>query len=199
MGTLFLIVSGLLYFYSSSYKRQFLLGNILVAILTAMVPLLVVFYEWPALYRYYAVNAVEMPGLAFLFYWTGGFALFAFLTTFIREIIKDIEDFEGDMAYSRNTIPVVLGIPASKSIAVSLTLITLAALFLVWFFYINDKYTLIYISSVIAVPLLIVIYKVIRGRDKSQLHSASRLMKLVMFAGILYPVLVKAIISWNLF
>ena len=33
LGTLFLMVSGLLYFYSASYKRQFLIGNIIVAIL----------------------------------------------------------------------------------------------------------------------------------------------------------------------
>src|SRR5665811_1163028 len=50
IGILFLIVSGLLYFYSASYKRQFLIGNLVVAVLTAMVPLLVVVYEWPALY-----------------------------------------------------------------------------------------------------------------------------------------------------
>jgi hypothetical protein len=31
LGILFLIVSGLLYFYSASYKRQFLIGNIIVA------------------------------------------------------------------------------------------------------------------------------------------------------------------------
>ena len=61
------------------------------------------FYEWPALYRYYAVNAVVPPQLGIIFYWVGGFALFAFLTTLTREIIKDIEDFEGDMAYGRNT------------------------------------------------------------------------------------------------
>ena len=59
MGILFLVVSGLLYFYSASYKRQFLIGNIIVALLTAMVPMLVVFYEWPALYKYYTVNAVN--------------------------------------------------------------------------------------------------------------------------------------------
>src|SRR4030042_5064531 len=50
MGLLFLLVSGLLYFYSASYKRQFLIGNVIVAILTAMVPLLVIIYEWPFLY-----------------------------------------------------------------------------------------------------------------------------------------------------
>ena len=76
MGILFLLVSGLLYFYSASYKRQFLVGNIIVALLTAMVPLLVVLYEWPALYRYYTVNATSVPSLEFIFYWVGGFALF---------------------------------------------------------------------------------------------------------------------------
>jgi 4-hydroxybenzoate polyprenyltransferase len=50
MGILFLVVSGLLYFYSASYKRQFLVGNLVVALLTAMVPLLVVIFEWPVLY-----------------------------------------------------------------------------------------------------------------------------------------------------
>ena len=42
LGVLFLLVSGLLYFYSATYKRQFLIGNIVVAFLTAMVPLMVV-------------------------------------------------------------------------------------------------------------------------------------------------------------
>ena len=114
MGTLFLVVSGLLYFYSASYKRQFLIGNVIVAILTALVPMLVVFYEWPALYRYYNINAVSMPEFDLILYWVGGFSLFAFMTTMIREIIKDIEDFEGDIAYGRNTVPVVLGILNAK-------------------------------------------------------------------------------------
>ena len=115
LGALFLVVSGLLYFYSASYKRQFLIGNIIVALLTAMVPMLVVFYEWPALYKYYTVNAVTLPEINFIVYWVGGFALFAFLTNLIREIIKDTEDFEGDIAYGRNTIPVVIGILSAKN------------------------------------------------------------------------------------
>jgi 4-hydroxybenzoate polyprenyltransferase len=135
MGALFLIVSGLLYFYSASYKRQFLIGNLIVAILTAMVPLLVVFYEWPALYRYYVVNAVKMPELNFIFYWVGGFALFAFLTNLTREIIKDIEDFEGDVTYGRNTLPIVIGVVTSKIISVCLVILTIVLLYIAWFFY----------------------------------------------------------------
>ncbi len=199
LGALFLIVSGLLYFYSASYKRQFLIGNIIVAILTAMVPLLVVCYEWPALYKYYTINAVTLPEFDFILYWVGGFALFAFLTTLIREIIKDIEDFEGDVAYRRNTVPIVIGVRSAKIVSVSLIIITVTLLYLTWYFFINDNITLIYLSSAIVLPLLYVIYKVIISRNRKQLHSASSIMKIVMLTGILYSVVVKVILRWNLF
>jgi 4-hydroxybenzoate polyprenyltransferase len=199
LGALFLLVSGLLYFYSASYKRQFLIGNIIVAILTAMVPLLVVFYEWPALYRYYKVNALSIPELNFIFYWIGGFSLFAFLTTLTREIIKDIEDFEGDNAYGRNTVPVVIGVLSARIVSICLIIITIALLYLTWYFFINDLITLIYLSAVIVLPLLFVVYKVIVGSSRKQLHNASTVMKIVMLTGILYSVVVKVILTWNLF
>jgi 4-hydroxybenzoate polyprenyltransferase len=199
LGALFLVVSGLLYFYSASYKRQFLIGNIIVAILTAMVPLLVVFYEWPALYKYYVVNATTLPEMNFIFYWVGGFALFAFITTLTREIIKDIEDFEGDIAYGRNTVPVVIGVVSSKIVSVCLIIITVGLLYLAWYFFVNDRITLIYLSAAVVLPLLYVIYKVAISKNREQLHSASSIMKIVMLTGILYSVVVKVILTWNLF
>jgi 4-hydroxybenzoate polyprenyltransferase len=199
LGTLFLFVSGLLYFYSASYKRQFLVGNVLVATLTALVPLLVVFYEWPALYKYYAVNAITQPDFKLIIYWVGGFALFAFITTLAREIIKDIEDFEGDNTYGRNTVPVVIGVLSSRIVAASLIIITIGLLYIVWYFAINDTITLIYISLLIVIPLMVIIYQLLISRKQKQLHTASLLMKIVMLAGILYSVVVKAILTWNLY
>jgi 4-hydroxybenzoate polyprenyltransferase len=199
LGTLFLIVSGLLYFYSASYKRQFLIGNIIVALLTALVPMLVVIFEWPALYRYYAVNAVMPPQIGIIFYWVGGFAIFAFLTTLIREIIKDIEDFEGDMAYGRNTIPVVTGTITARIISIFLITTTIGLLYIVWYFFLHDEITLIYISCMLALPLLYVIYQLVISATKIHLHTASRIMKIVMIAGILYSVVVKVILDQNLY
>jgi len=198
LGALFLVVSGLLYFYSASYKRQFLIGNLLVAALTAMVPLLVAFYEWPALYRYYEVNAISLPDINIIFYWVGGFALFAFLTTLAREIIKDIEDFEGDVAHGRNTLPIVMGVLPAKIISICLVTITIVLLYLTWYFYINDKITLTYLSVAIIFPLVFVIYRLIFASNKKHLHLAGRIMKIVMITGILYSVVVKAILTLNL-
>lgn len=199
MGTMFLVVSGLLYFYSASYKRQFLIGNVIVAILTAMVPMLVVFYEWPALYKFYALNAVSVPKMDVIVWWVGGFAFFAFLTNLIREIIKDVEDFEGDIAYGRNTVPVVIGVLSAKIVSISLILITIILLYLTWHFFINDTITLIYISIAVVIPLLGVIYRLVKSNEKKVLHSASRIMKIVMIGGVLYSVVVKIILTWNLF
>jgi 4-hydroxybenzoate polyprenyltransferase len=198
MGLLFLVISGLLYFYSASYKRQFLIGNLLVAVLTAIVPLLVIIFEAPVLYQYYAINAIKIPDISILFYWVGGFAVFAFLTTLSREIVKDIEDFEGDVAYGRNTIPVVIGILTSKIVSICLIFITLLMLYLVWHFYINDLITLIYISVALALPLIYVVFQIIVSQSRKQLHSASRIMKIVMLTGILYSVVVKIILTCNL-
>jgi 4-hydroxybenzoate polyprenyltransferase len=171
----------------------------IVALLTAMVPMLVVFFEWPALYKYYTLNAVSLPPMNFIIYWVGGFALFAFLTNLAREIIKDIEDFEGDIAYGRNTVPVIIGVLSAKIVSICLIIITIILLYLTWHFFISDIITLVYISAVVVTPLLFVIYKLVISSEKKQLHRASSIMKIVMITGVLYSVVVKIILTWNLF
>jgi 4-hydroxybenzoate polyprenyltransferase len=195
LGIIFVLTSGLLYFYSATYKRQFLIGNIIVAVLVAMVPMLVVIYDGAPIYSYYSQASVDFPGVAILFYWVGGFALFAFLTTLIREIIKDMEDCEGDRETGRKTLPVISGLLTCKSVVIFLSLMTVALLYITWFTFLNDRITLIYVSLLLTVPFALVIYKIITGKEKHQFHTASRLMKLIMLAGILYSLVAGAIIT----
>jgi hypothetical protein len=64
---------------------------------------------------------------------------------------------------------------------------------------VNDTITLIYVSAAVVLPLLLVIYKLVISNERKQLHSASRLVKIVMLTGVLYSAVVKIIITWNLF
>lgn len=195
IGLIFMVVSGLLYFYSATYKRQFLVGNIIVALLTAMVPLMVLAFEIPVLYGHYSQIASSMPSLSILAYWVGGFALFAFLTTLAREVIKDMEDFDGDKAYGTNSLPVVAGILVSKIVVISIQLVTLALLILTWRLFLHDNLTLIYMSVTVIVPLLLSLITNIRGETHSHFHRASLYMKFAMLGGIFYSVLVYFIIE----
>jgi len=196
-GLLFIFVSGLLYFYSASYKREFLIGNIIVSLLTALVPFMVIVFEWPALEKYYSENAVSVPDLSFLTWWIAGFSFFAFISTLIRELIKDIEDFEGDKAFGRNTLPIVLGVKTTKSIVVVLLLLFIASMYLVWYFFLNDTVTLIYISAALAAPLLFNIFYLSGAVSRRRLHLSSSLMKIVMLSGLMYSIVVWIIITYN--
>ena len=102
------------------------------------------------------------------------------------------------MAYGRNTVPVITGIPASKIIVAFISVITIVLLYFVWYNYLHDRITLIYLTATIVLPHLYVLYLLFRSRNKRELHSASNLMKIIMFAGILYSLVVKAILTWNL-
>ncbi len=116
----------------------------------------------------------------------------------IREIIKDIEDFEGDNAFGRNSLPVVLGVKNSKIVISILLLITITALLYTYFYHLNDKITLIYIVVAIILPILILIVMVLKGIQKKDFKRSSNLLKFIMLTGILYSLVVQYIITQNL-
>ncbi len=188
----FPFVSGLLWFYSSTYKKMFLLGNVIVALLTGMIPLLPVAYEIPgqmATDNVMIVNGVY--DLNLLFYWAGAFGIFAFVTTIYREIIKDIEDIDGDREIGRSTVPVVIGVMASKIVIVVLIACTIAALIVVWHKFLSDTISAIYFGVMLILPLIFLAYKVLTMKEKKQYHFASNFAKLIMLAGILFLLVVR--------
>ncbi len=190
LGVIFIIVSGLLWYYSTSYKRQFLIGNLLVALLTALVPLMAILYEMPLLNKTYKeILIANHANFNHIFFWVSGFSFFAFITTLAREIIKDTEDFEGDSAYGRNTIPIILGIRWTKIIVSSLLIITISALITVYFKYLEGSVaTLLYGLLTLIIPITIEIYLIIKADDKEDYRFASNLLKFIMLAGILYSI-----------
>lgn len=202
LSLLFFIVPGLLWFYSTTYKRQFLLGNLMVAILTATVPLITLLFELPRLYTVYWEMVARFDlKLGIITYWVGGYALFAFLLTLVREIIKDIEDFEGDQVFGRNTIPVFLGKKVARTIAASLLFFTLISLVFLFARYLNylpsgkfDYYTLTYFVIALVIPICILLLRLLTAENKEDYHKASQLNKLIMLFGLLYTILFRFLI-----
>lgn len=204
LSFVFVIATGLLWFYSTNYKRQFLVGNLSVAFLTGLVPLMVVLFEIPMLNRAYGTVMLQsQSNFNYIFAWVAGFSFFAFLTTFIREVIKDAEDFEGDRAYGMKTVPIVLGSFWTKILVVLLVGFTLAMLVYLLVKYIvfsvkpADVISLTYFGLFLFIPLILLIIRVISARDKKGYHRASLIIKLVMLAGILYSVLVFYLVNFK--
>ncbi|MCG8412503.1 MAG: geranylgeranylglycerol-phosphate geranylgeranyltransferase [Bacteroidales bacterium] len=190
LSLVFVFITTLLWFYSTSYKRQFFIGNIIVSLLTATVPLIVILFEIPLLKEQYGLIINEMPEIiTYIILWGSAFSLFAFLLTLIREIVKDIEDFDGDIAFGRKTMPIVLGIANSKLIVVAFIITTLFSLLYFNFQFLNDKLTLVYFVIFLISPLLFLTYKIVSANTKKDYHLANVLLKFIMLSGILYALL----------
>jgi len=196
LAVVFLLIPGLLWFYSTSYKRQFLIGNIIVSFLTGLVPFMVVLFEVPCLNAEYGKVMIDYhANFNILFGWVGGFAIFAFWLTLIRELIKDMEDFEGDREYGRKTVPVKLGLGITKAIVVVLLVLFLSGLMWVYFMFIPDVSTLAYLSIALVLPTLYLIFRLTMSQIKKDYHLCSILTKGIMLSGILYSVLAGYIIQ----
>ncbi|MFP4019339.1 MAG: geranylgeranylglycerol-phosphate geranylgeranyltransferase [Bacteroidales bacterium] len=193
LGLVFLLITGILYFYSTTYKRQFLIGNFIVAILTGLVPLMVVLFEIPELNSaYWDILVARDINFMFVFYWVLAFAFFAFVTNLMREIVKDAQDFEGDSAYGRNSLPVVMGVKTTKMVINFLAAITVA---LLWFVYASflefNVITTIYFSVFISIPFLLVIYKTYQATTTIHFRRIGILLKIIMLFGILYAFIAR--------
>lgn len=167
-----------LWLYSTTFKRKFLSGNLVIALFTAIVPFIAAYHE---LTRQYSPKPVILPVIAAL-------SFFAFITTLLREIIKDIEDLEGDEAYGCKTMPIVLGIPATKNIVILLSLITICCLGYIQFLMFLDQeiVLVIYFLFALQLPLLFLTWKVKTAKSKAEFRLAGNTAKFIMLMGVCY-------------
>ena len=191
LAMVFIVIPGLLWFYSASYKRQLLVGNIIVAFVSALVPLLVAIVNADYLHSLYGEALIYTPITGQLYVWLSSFALFAFLMTLVREMVKDIEDIHGDQEMECRTMPIVWGINATKVIATVLLVATTALIGYIAFLVLPFPHTwqslsTRYIVFGLATPILCAIALLWASKTPLEYHRTQLIIKFVMFMGMLY-------------
>lgn len=186
-GLIFPFISMLLWLYSARYKRVLVWGNLAVAVLTILVIFMVWYFEFLHLrLKPFDFSQVihELNETNRYFF---AFGLFAFLFSFFREIIKDMEDIPGDKEYNCRTFPIVIGIKRSTYLVTFFIILTIIFLaFGQWTFF-NRGWILVfwYFLIVVQFPLIYLIYKLYLAKTREDYHFLSNLCKIIMFAGIL--------------
>ncbi len=187
LGMANIIAVVLLFFYSASLKKKFLVGNVLISLLTAWVILVITYCETNHLLDVFRkdspLQADKLSRLTFLY------AGFAFMISLIREVVKDMEDIDGDRRYGCKTMPIVWGLNATKVfvavwLVVLITVLVLVQIYVMqfgWWLWVSAFYCLI----AIIVPLSLVFKKLIKAHTPQHFHSISSLIKLAMLTGIL--------------
>ena len=187
----YVVIPGLLWFYSASYKRMFLIGNLVVAFASAIVPLLVAIANADYLHHLYQNALAYSPIIGELYVWTGGFAAFAFLLTWVREIVKDIEDIEGDREMECRTLPIVWGDKVAKIIA-TILLVVIATLIVYILFAVlpfSHEWKSLptrYVVFGLIVPILCSIVLLWAANSRTEYHRVQTIIKFAMFMGMLF-------------
>jgi len=199
LSIIYVFVPGLLWFYSSSYKRRFLIGNIVVAFVAALTPMVIAFANVGLLRSRYGVLLEYTPLERDLYVWLGGFALFAFLCTLIREIIKDMQDKQGDCELECRTLPIRLGETWTKVIVTLLIVLTMGLIGYVWyallpFPHVWQSLSTRYMVFGLQIPFVCELWLLWAARIPSDYRGAQGLMKLIMFLGMLFSFVVMRLL-----
>jgi 4-hydroxybenzoate polyprenyltransferase len=176
-----------LWFYSTTFKRKFLIGNFIIAAFTAFVPLVVGIYELIPCYREYHFSE-DSTSFAYIWIPVFGITFFAFITTLLREIIKDIEDMDGDKEYGCKTMPIVLGVRTSKIIVIILIMATMACLAYIQAMQLSckDMPAFYYFTIALQLPFIFLIWKIYKAENKKDFRFAGNTAKFIMLMGVCY-------------
>ena len=144
----------------------------------------------PPMYRFYAQFLLDGGiNLNFAIFWILGVAAFAFLTSLSYEIIKDAEDFEGDVAYGCRSLPIVLGDSYTKWTIIGINTVFVVALSWVYGYFLREMagcFSFFYILLLMVIPVFIINWKVYQATTSDDYRRAGNWLKLVMLAGIVY-------------
>ena len=178
---IFVFTSLLLYKYAKILKKKILAGNLMVSFIVLFcILMLAVFDIAPATNGYNLEDQLVIIRIFLLF---GGFGFFF---TFLREVIKDFEDSEGDKAINAKSFPIVLGENKTKIILYVLsTVMVFALVFICYEVFHENIYLSLYLLGLVLLPLLYFIWKLSKASSKKDYHDLSAMLKIIMLFGIL--------------
>ncbi|KAB2918853.1 MAG: hypothetical protein F9K23_01555 [Bacteroidetes bacterium] len=169
VGVICAAMAVLLYLYSYKLKKTVLLGNIAVAFMSAVTPGILIY-------------VLPNPSRSFIVLYAG----FAFITTLVREAVKDIEDEEGDRTAGYTTLPVVYGEAIAKKVTsiMAAAQILLLLVFAIWCLVSLRLWAFYYLVALVAIPSVGLGLLIFWAKEKDHYSQASLLCKLIMITGI---------------
>jgi 4-hydroxybenzoate polyprenyltransferase len=179
-AALFIIISALLYMYASMLKGILLVGNILISVLIALSILIVgVFDVLPA------IEASNVDGQIVAMKVITHYACFAFFINLIREIVKDIQDINGDKNDGLNTLPIAIGRKRATIVVFVLGILAVVAVVCyMYLFLYSSQILVLYFLLLVVAPLLYSCVQAYSAQTNKELSQISLVLKIIMFFGM---------------
>ncbi|MFV8369423.1 geranylgeranylglycerol-phosphate geranylgeranyltransferase [Flavobacterium sp. LB2R40] len=180
-ATVFILIAATLYLYATSFKQMMLIGNIIVSLLlSSSVVIIGIFDLFPT------IHPGNQQQMAYVFSILLDYAIFAFMLNLLREIVKDLEDIDGDYNEGMNTLPIAIGKSRTAKIVSGLSFIPIFSLiYYINKYYIELLFTTLYLLLFVVGPLLYFTIKIWNAKTKKEFRFLSILLKWILLFGIL--------------
>ncbi|CAN5377748.1 geranylgeranylglycerol-phosphate geranylgeranyltransferase [soil metagenome] len=188
-SALFIVISALLYLYASYLKNIIIAGNVIVSSLVAMVIIIVGLYDLLP-----AITPQNRQTQSVIFSILLDYAFFAFFINWLREMVKDQQDINGDYNTGRNTLPIAIGKSRANIVIFVVGLIPLGAIIYYMYNYLfHNMVAVLYVLLLIVGPLLYFLVTLTSGKTVKDYKKLSLILKIIMFLGLislgLYPLI----------
>ena len=175
----------ILWFYSTNFKRDFLIGNVVIAVLTAWTIGVVYFskFTFMQLGHPSSMQAADLRFLKLMILYSS----FAFIITLIREALKDMEDMIGDEKFGCTTMPIAWGLQTTKVYVAVWLMVLILVLSIIQLYVIPFGWwiSIIYCVITIIAPLVYVLFNLKQAFSREDFNRLSNLIKFAMLMGIL--------------
>ncbi len=180
LAVLFIFTSVLLYWYATFIKSIVVISNLLVSLLVGLSLLMMVLFD---LFPKMSPNAD--PTYLLLAKTVAYYSLAAIALNFVREIVKDLQDINGDKNGGRITLPIVLGCSRTTILVFGLGVFYFFLLLLFCYHQLYaHTFLLFYFLFLVAGPLGIYCIKAWQAEKKKEYAQLSVLLKITMFTGV---------------
>ncbi|MUP45522.1 prenyltransferase [Gramella sp. BOM4] len=177
----FIFGSAILYLYNSQFQQSILVGNILVSIIVGLIPIGVGLYDLLP-----AITEQNQPTQSTIFSILIDYSIFAFLINFLREVVKDQEDIDGDYNAGYRTLPIVLGKSRTNKVLFALALIPIGFLiFYIYKYLFEHLRAVLYCLILLVGPLLFFLINIWNAEKKKEYTRLSMVLKIVLFFGLI--------------
>ena len=177
----FVGISVLLYLYASSLKQMLIVKNLIVAVLVALSIIIVALFDLLP-----AITLENQQTQLALFKTVLNYALFAFGITLVLEIVKDLQDIDGDHKAGLNTLPIAIGKEGATKVAFALLVFfTFGVIYYVITFLYKQQIAVGYFLIFVIAPLIYTAIKLFTAETKSDYSHVSTILKFTMLSGML--------------
>lgn len=190
-SALAILVSGALYIYATYLKKQLIIGNLTIALLSTLAVISMGLFDLLP-----TITAENQTTQHTMFSILLDYSILTSLLVFIREILSDQLNLKGDHKAKHHTLPVAIGKNRTKTILFILGFIPLLSIaYYLYNYLFRNQLFIWYILLLVIGPLLYFLAKIISANTKTDYLKLRKALTFSLWFALLSLILFSYILS----